>query len=67
VNFTTGARVALLRLLASGALKDDIMLVIFQDRKSHMLMNYAYKIDKLPLPEQDALALLVSTIHQDRG
>ena len=61
-QFPSGVRVALLRLLAAAALKDDIILLLHQDRRSHMLMNYAHMIDRLPMPEQDALATLVSNI-----
>ena len=53
------ARVALLRLLAYGTGNDDIVLILHMDRKDHILMNYAQQCDRLPIREQEALALLV--------
>ena len=50
----------MLRLLAYGAVEDDIVLILHMDRKDHLLMNYAQKMDRLPIKEQEALALLVS-------
>ena len=55
------ARVALLRLLAYGTGNDDIVLILHMDRKDHILMNYAQQCDRLPIREQEALALLVRT------
>ena len=53
-------RVSLLNVLAAAALKDDVILILHQDRRDHVLMNYAHNIDRLPQSEQDALALFVS-------
>ena len=53
-------RVQLLNVLASAALKDDVILILHQDRRDHILMNYAHNIDRLPVSEQEALALFVS-------
>jgi hypothetical protein len=53
----------MLNILAAAALKDDIILVLHQDRREHILMNYANGFDKLPLLEQLALALFVSTVQ----
>jgi hypothetical protein len=52
-------RVSLLNVLAAAALKDDVILILHQDRRDHVLMNYAHNIDRLPQSEQDALALFV--------
>lgn len=52
-------RVQLLTVLAAAALKDDVILILHQDRRDHVLMNYAHNIDRLPLSEQQALALFV--------
>lgn len=52
--------VCCLNVLAAAALKDDIILMLHQDRKHHILMNYAQDIDRLPVPQQKALALFVS-------
>lgn len=53
-------RVKLLTVLAAAALKDDVILILHQDRRDHVLMNYAHNMDRLPLSEQDALSLFVS-------
>lgn len=53
-------RVRTLNVLALAALKDDVILLLHQDRREHVLMNYAYEIDRLEVEEQEALALFVS-------
>ena len=53
-------RIALMRLLAYGTDMDDIVLILHMDRKDHVLMNYAQQIDRLPILEQEAVALFVS-------
>ena len=35
------------------------MLILHMDRKDHLLMNYAQQFDRLPIGEQENLALLV--------
>lgn len=57
---STEARVHLLRALAHAALKDDIVLLLHQDRRDHVLMNYAFDIDRVAPEEQQAMALFVS-------
>lgn len=59
-QMSTEVRVHLLRALAFAALKDDIILLLHQDRRDHVLMNYANDIDKIPPEEQQAMALFVS-------
>lgn len=59
-SISTETRVHLLRALANAALKDDIILLLHQDRKDHVLMNFAQDIDKHAPEEQQALALFVS-------
>ncbi len=49
----------MLRLLAYGAGQDDIVLILHMDRRDHLLMNYANRFDRLPVKEQETLALLV--------
>lgn len=56
-------RVHLLNVLAAAALKDDVILLMHQDRRDHVIMNYAHNIDRLPMSEQEALALFVSCKH----
>ena len=50
----------MMRLLAYGAKEDDIVLILHMDRKDHSVMNYAQQFDRLPVKEQESLALLVS-------
>lgn len=52
-------RVKTVNILAAAALKDDVILLLHQDRKDHVLMNYAYEIDRSSTEEQIATALLV--------
>lgn len=59
-NVSSEVRVHMLRALANGALKDDVILLLHQDRRDHVLMNFAADIDRHPLEEQQALALFVS-------
>jgi len=58
-NIKPDTRVHLLRTLAIAALKDDVILLLHQDRREHTLMNYAQDIDRHSLEEQQALALFV--------
>ena len=52
----------MLRLLAYGAGEDDIVLILHMDRKDHLVMNYAQKFDRLPIKEQESLALMVTIL-----
>ncbi|KAI9563602.1 hypothetical protein GHT06_011066 [Daphnia sinensis] len=58
-------RVQLLTVLASAALKDDVILILHQDRRDHVLMNYAHNIDRLPMSEQEALALFMCNLFEN--
>ncbi|KAE9530903.1 hypothetical protein AGLY_011365 [Aphis glycines] len=58
-------RETILNILAAGALKDDIILVLHQDRREHILMNYANGFDKLPLLEQLALTLFMCNLFEN--
>lgn len=59
-NIKSEVRVHLLRALSNAALKDDVILLLHQDRRDHVLMNYAQDIDRHTLEEQQAMALFVS-------
>lgn len=59
-EFPLEVRIRILNILAAAALKDDVILVLHQDRKEHILMNYAFEIDRLTPEEQCAIALFVS-------
>jgi desumoylating isopeptidase 1 len=54
------ARVKLLHVMAVAALKDDVILMLHQDRREHVLMNFAQDIDRITPEEQLALTLFVS-------
>lgn len=60
-QISTEARVHLLRALAFAALKDDIILLLHQDRRDHVMMNYLLEIEKHKPEEQQAVALFVSS------
>lgn len=60
-KFPGELRVRLLKVLAVAALKDDVILILHQDRREHVFMNYANNFERLPLEEQKSLALFVSS------
>lgn len=66
-NVKPEVRVHLLRALSNAALKDDVILLLHQDRKDHVLMNYAQDIDRHTLEEQQAMALFVSGVLFYKG
>lgn len=57
------ARVKLLNILSVAALKDDVILLLHQDRREHIIMNYAFDIDRHPTEEQLPLAQFVSKLE----
>ncbi|XP_055299978.1 uncharacterized protein LOC129567289 isoform X2 [Sitodiplosis mosellana] len=59
------ARVHLLRTLAAAALNDDIILLLHQDRREHILMNFAQDIDRKSPEEQEALALFICNLFEN--
>ncbi|XP_030746960.1 uncharacterized protein LOC115875603 isoform X1 [Sitophilus oryzae] len=63
--FPTEVRVKLLNLLAMAALKDDVILVLHQDRKDHILMNFSFEIDRLSKEEQEAVALFMVNMFEN--
>merc|ERR1712080_752235 len=63
-DWPSDGRVAMLRLLGYGAEQDDIVLILGQDRKDHLIMNYAQKIDRLPISEQECLARLFCNLFE---
>ncbi|XP_044732436.1 uncharacterized protein LOC123295236 isoform X2 [Chrysoperla carnea] len=58
-------RVRTLNVLALAALKDDVILLLHQDRREHIIMNYAYDIDRSPVEEQEALALFICNLFEN--
>ncbi|XP_013781166.1 uncharacterized protein LOC106465483 [Limulus polyphemus] len=54
-----------LRLLQAAAFKDDVILLLHQDRKDHYVMRYVSKIEDLSGEEQEELTkLLCNLCHQ---
>ncbi|XP_059609952.1 uncharacterized protein LOC132257177 isoform X2 [Phlebotomus argentipes] len=64
-GISTETRVHLLRALANAALKDDVILLLHQDRRDHVLMNYAQDIDRHSPEEQQALALFMCNLFEN--
>lgn len=58
-------RIRTLNVLALAALKDDIILMLHQDRREHILMNYAFDIDRSSPEEQKSLALMVANLFEN--
>ncbi|XP_031788255.1 uncharacterized protein LOC100122591 isoform X3 [Nasonia vitripennis] len=59
------ARVCLLNILCIAALKDDVILLLHQDRREHTIMNFAYDIDRHPLEEQLPLAQFIANLFEN--
>jgi len=57
-DWPSEGRIAMLRLLSYGAEQDDIVRILHMDRKDHLVMNYAQRFDRLPIGEQESLAML---------
>ncbi|XP_035432989.1 uncharacterized protein LOC118264555 isoform X3 [Spodoptera frugiperda] len=58
-------RVCCLRCLAAAALREDVSLVLHQDRRHHALLNYAHDVDRHSPPEQYALALFLCNLFEN--
>jgi len=63
-DWPSEGRVALLRLLAYGAQQDDIVRILHMDRKDQLIMNYAQQFDRLPIREQESLAMLFCNLFE---
>merc|ERR1711892_1008803 len=63
-DWPSESRVAMMRLLAYGAEQDDIVLILHMDRKDHLVMNYAQQFDRLPIGEQESLAMLFCNLFE---
>jgi hypothetical protein len=59
--------VSALQCLAACALREDVSLLLHQDRRHHALLNYAHRIDVRPLPEQRATARVASIMLSVNG
>ncbi|XP_071513882.1 uncharacterized protein [Panulirus ornatus] len=58
------ARLHLVRIMAAAALKDDVILLLHQDRRDHTIMNYANKVESLPPMHQESLALFFCNMFE---
>ncbi|XP_025163508.1 uncharacterized protein LOC105190522 isoform X2 [Harpegnathos saltator] len=59
------ARVKLLNVLSVAALKDDVILLLHQDRREHIIMNYAFDIDRHSQEEQLSLAQFLANMFEN--
>ncbi|XP_072378155.1 uncharacterized protein [Diabrotica undecimpunctata] len=64
-QLSVDVRVKTVNVLAMAALKDDVILVLHQDRKDHVLMNYAFEIDRLSIQEQEAIAVFMANMFEN--
>lgn len=60
-NLPVEVKIRTLNVLGLAALKDDVILLLHQDRRDHIIMNYAFEIDRVTPEEQESLALFVSS------
>ncbi|KAF2361386.1 PPPDE putative peptidase domain [Trinorchestia longiramus] len=63
-NIPDAARLHLTRILAVAALKDDVILLLHQDRKDHTIMNFANKVEHLSPQLQEAIALFFCNMFE---
>ncbi|XP_037094351.1 uncharacterized protein LOC119114255 isoform X2 [Pollicipes pollicipes] len=61
------SRVHLLNLLSVATLRDDFILILHQDRREHVIMNYADDVDRLPQDEQAALSLMFANMFDQNS
>ncbi|XP_072749132.1 uncharacterized protein [Anoplolepis gracilipes] len=64
-SLDSNARVKLLNVLSVAALKDDVILLLHQDRREHIIMNYAFDIDRHPQEEQLPLAQFLANMFEN--
>lgn len=64
-SLSSDARVRLLNVLSVAALKDDVILLLHQDRREHIIMNYAFDIDRHPPEEQLPLAQFLANMFEN--
>lgn len=50
--------------LAAAALRDDVALLLHQDRRQHALLQHAHRIDALSLPDQRAIATFLCNLFE---
>ncbi|KAM8707397.1 hypothetical protein ACLKA7_011477 [Drosophila subpalustris] len=65
--FSPDTRIHMIRTLAYAALKDDVIIILHQDRRDHTLMNFAQDIDKHTPEEQQAWAMFTCNLFENVG
>ncbi|XP_077294725.1 uncharacterized protein LOC143917177 isoform X3 [Arctopsyche grandis] len=63
-SLPSSTREAVLNTLTCAALRDDVILLLHQDRREHILMNFAFSIDRMELNEQRALSMFVCNMFE---
>ncbi|XP_076162718.1 uncharacterized protein LOC143144312 isoform X3 [Ptiloglossa arizonensis] len=64
-SLSSDTRVKLLNILSVAALKDDVILLLHQDRREHIIMNYAFDIDRHPQEEQFPLTQFIANMFEN--
>ncbi|XP_011704375.1 PREDICTED: uncharacterized protein LOC105459800 isoform X3 [Wasmannia auropunctata] len=64
-SLDSDVRVKLLNVLSVAALKDDVILLLHQDRREHIIMTYAFDIDRHPPEEQLPLAQFLANMFEN--
>ncbi|EEB16607.1 conserved hypothetical protein [Pediculus humanus corporis] len=64
-SFSKDVKIRLLNVLAAAALKDDVILLLHQDRRDHVLMNYAGNVERITVEEQQALSLMFANLFEN--
>ncbi|XP_005187967.1 uncharacterized protein LOC101890208 [Musca domestica] len=63
-TFSPDTRIHMIRTLAYAALKDDVIIILHQDRRDHTLMNFGYDIEKHTPEEQQAWAMFMCNLFE---
>lgn len=64
-SFPNQVRIHVLNVMTAAALKDDVILLLHQDRRDHILMNYAHDVDRLSVDEQIALTAFMVNLFEN--
>ncbi|XP_076670765.1 uncharacterized protein LOC143370048 isoform X2 [Andrena cerasifolii] len=64
-SLSSDTRARLLNILSVAALKDDVILLLHQDRREHIIMNYAFDIDRHPQEEQFPLTQFLANMFEN--
>ncbi|XP_017493006.1 PREDICTED: uncharacterized protein LOC108381110 [Rhagoletis zephyria] len=61
-KFAPNVTLLTLEVLQAAALKEDVVLILHQDRKDHRLMSYINRIESLTLAEQEEIVKLLCNL-----